>query len=175
MRVLFAMQVGQDARRDRTAFMMRLSFPRLFRLRLALLATTVWVAACSPAPEDAGSIVISDAWTRPTAAGMPMGVAYFTITNGTDVDDALIAASTPAAARVEMHETSIEDGMARMRPLTEIHVPAGGRVAVAPGGIHLMLVDLAQPLVAGTRVPLTLEFRTAGKLTVELSVEARGG
>lgn len=118
--------------------------------------------------------MISDAWTRPTATGMPMGVAYFTITNNTGVDDALIAATTPAAAHVEMHETSIEDGMARMRPLTEIPVREGGRVAVAPGGIHLMLVDLAQPLVAGSRVPLTLEFRHAGKLTVELSVEARG-
>jgi periplasmic copper chaperone A len=154
---------------------MRLSCPRLSRLRFALLATIVCVSACSPAPKAAGSIVIGDAWTRPTAAGMPMGVAYFTITNGTGIDDALISASTPVAARVEMHETSIEDGMARMRPLTEVHVPAGGRVAVAPGGIHLMLVDLVQPLVAGSRVPLTLEFRRAGKLTVELSVEARGG
>ena len=106
---------------------------------------------------------------------MPMGVAYFTITNGTDVDDALIAASTPAAAHVEMHETSIEAGMARMRPLNEVRVPAGGRIAVAPGGIHLMLVDLAHPLVAGSRVPLTLEFRNAGKMTVQLSVEVRGG
>jgi periplasmic copper chaperone A len=145
------------------------------RLSFALLAAMSCVAACTPEPEGASTLVVDDAWTRPTAAGMPMGVAYFTITNGTRVDDALIAASTPAAARVEMHETSIVDGLARMRPLTEIPVPAGGRVAVEPGGIHLMLVDLAQPLAAGSRVPLVLEFRTAGKLTVELSVETRGG
>lgn len=133
------------------------------------------LAACAPEPHGVKGVVISDAWTRPTATGMPMGVAYFTITNNTGADDALVAASTPAAARVEMHETSIEDGMARMRPLTEIAVPRAGRVAVAPGGIHLMLVDLVQPLEAGSRVPLVLEFRTAGKMTVELSVEARGG
>lgn len=144
------------------------------RLPFALLATFC-LAACAPEPKASHSLVISDAWTRPTAAGMPMGVAYFTITNGTSSDDVLIAASTPAAARVEMHETSIEDGMARMRPLTGIRVPAGGHVAVAPGGIHLMLVDLSQPLEAGSRVPLVLEFRTAGKKAVELSVEARGG
>jgi periplasmic copper chaperone A len=142
------------------------------RFSFALLAT-LCLAACTPEPE--GSLVISDAWTRPTAAGMPMGVAYFTITNGTGTDDVLIAASTPAAARVEMHETSIEDGMARMRPLSELRVPAGGQVTVAPGGIHLMLIDLVQPLAADTRVPLVLEFRTAGKITVELDVEARGG
>jgi copper(I)-binding protein len=145
------------------------------RRAFALLVAMSCMSACTPEPEGANTLVIGDAWTRPTAAGMPMGVAYFTITNGTRIDDALIAASTPVAARVEMHETSIEDGMARMRPLTEIPVPAGGRVAVAPGGIHLMLVDLAQPLEAGTRVPLVLEFRTAGKVSVELSVEARGG
>lgn len=145
------------------------------RLSFALLAAMSCVAACTPEPTGAETLVIGDAWTRPTAAGMPMGVAYFTITNGTRVDDALIAASTPVAARVEMHETSIEDGMARMRPLTEIPVPAGGRVAVAPGGIHLMLVDMTQPLEAGSRVPLVLEFRIAGRLTVELSVETRGG
>jgi periplasmic copper chaperone A len=144
------------------------------RLPLALLAA-LGLVACAPQPQGNSSLVISDAWTRPTAAGMPMGVAYFTITNGTSADDVLIAASTPAAARVEMHETSFEDGMARMRPLREILVPAGGTVAVAPGGIHLMLVDLVQPLEAGSRVPLVLEFRTAGKMTVELGVEARGG
>ena len=144
------------------------------RLPLALLAA-FFLIACAPQPKGGNSLVISDAWTRPTAAGMPMGVAYFTITNGTSADDVLIAASTPAAAHVEMHETSIEDGMARMRPLNEIVVPAGGSVAVAPGGIHLMLVDLVQPLEAGSRVPLVLEFRTAGKMTIELAVEARGG
>lgn len=148
---------------------------RLSSLAPALLAATLGLAACAPEPKAVAGMVIGDAWSRPTAAGMPMGVAYFTITNGTRVDDALIAASTPAAARVEMHETSIEDGMARMRPLTEIPVPAGGRVTVAPGGIHLMLVDLVQPLETGSRVPLVLEFRAAGKITVELHVETRGG
>jgi copper(I)-binding protein len=148
---------------------------RLSSFTLALLAASLGLAACAPEPIGVAGMEIGDAWSRPTAPGMPMGVAYFTITNGTPVDDALIAASTPAAARVEMHESSIEDGMARMRPLTEIPVPAGGRVTVAPGGIHLMLVDLVQPLEMGSRVPLVLEFRTAGKITVELRVETRGG
>jgi hypothetical protein len=136
------------------------------------------LCACGCAPDrgdEVAGIVIGDGWTRPTVDGMSMGVAYFTITNGTDEDDMLVAATTPAAARVEIHESKLEDGMARMRPLAEIRVPARGRVAVAPGGVHLMLVDLAQPLVAGTRVPLTVQFRKAGTMTIQLQVEARGG
>lgn len=121
----------------------------------------------------AGPIVVSGAWTRPTAAGMPMGVAYFVVRNTGSSADTLVAASTPAAARVEFHQTTFAGGMARMRPLREIVVPAGATVAVAPGGIHLMLVDLRAPLAAGTRVPLELEFRTAGKVEILLAVESR--
>jgi copper(I)-binding protein len=121
----------------------------------------------------AGAIVVSDAWTRPTAAGMPMGVAYFVVRNDGPTADVIVAASTPAAAHVEFHKTTLADGMARMRPLREIVVPAKGRVAVAPGGIHLMLVDLATPLVAGARVPMVLQFRSAGRVEIQLAVEAR--
>lgn len=145
-------------------------------LRRVALFATILVAAIVPAADrqaaSAGKIRISGAWTRPTAAGMPMGVAYFVIHNG-GVADAVVAASTPAAARVEFHQTTLSDGMARMRPLPEIDVPAGATVAVAPGGIHLMLVELAAPLAVGTRVPLTLVFRNAGKIEISLAVEAR--
>jgi iron complex outermembrane recepter protein len=121
----------------------------------------------------AGALVVGHPWSRPTMPGMPMGVAYFTVTNNGAKADALLRATTPAAASVEMHETRIEDGVARMRPLTEIEIAPGATIKVQPGGIHLMLVDLKQPLVRGTRVPLTLEFRAAGKVTVELAIEDR--
>lgn len=148
----------------------------MFRSTFALLAALVVagaVSAAGPREMRAGPIVISDAWTRPTAAGMPMGVAYFVVRNDGADDDVIVAASTPAAARVEIHQTTLADGMARMRPLREIAVPAKGKVAVAPGGIHLMLVDLVAPLAAGTRVPLILQFRTAGRVEIQLTVEAR--
>ena len=131
------------------------------------------VFAADPSVTRAGPLVISDAWTRPTAAGMPMGVAYFVVGNDGNAADTIVAASTPAAARVEFHQTTLADGMARMRPLAEITVPAKGKVEVAPGGIHLMLVDLAAPLAAGTRVPLFLQFRNAGRVEIRLAVEAR--
>lgn len=134
--------------------------------------------AATPPAADAievrkGAIVITGAWARPTAAGMPMGVAYFVVRNEGTSADAIIAASTPAAVHVEFHQTTLSDGMARMRPLQRIDVPAQGSVAVAPGGIHLMLIDLAAPLAAGSHVPLVLEFRNAGKITIRLAVEQR--
>lgn len=102
-----------------------------------------------------------------------MGAAYLSITNNGKVAEALLAASSPVAARVEFHQTTIVDGMARMRPLSEVEIAPGATVRIAPGGIHLMLVDLKAPLTPGTTVPLTLEFRVAGRITVELNVEAR--
>jgi len=101
-----------------------------------------------------------------------MGVAYLAITNHGKSPDSLIAASSPAAARVEIHESRIVDGVARMRPLTQVAIAAGATVKIEPGGIHLMLVDLKSPLTAGKPVPLTLEFRGAGRITVNLSVES---
>lgn len=147
-------------------------------LRVLIASITALVVASAvrgdePRVVRSGPIVISDAWTRPTAAGMPMGVAYFVVRNEGASDDAIVSASTPAAARVEIHQTTLSDGMARMRPLREIVVPAKGTVAIVPGGIHLMLVDLAAPLVAGARVPLVLRFRRAGPVEIRLAVESR--
>ena len=120
-----------------------------------------------------GKLSIGHPWSRPTMPGMSMGVGYLSITNHGTAPDALVAASTPAAASVEFHETRIDGGMARMRPLTEIAVAPGATVKIQPGGIHLMLVGLEAPLELGKSIPLTLEFRAAGKITVELFIEAR--
>ena len=151
--------------------------PQFRRVAAIVASATLLFATLLPAAEwpdvRKGAIVIHDAWTRPTAAGMPMGVAYFTVRNDGPKADAIVAATTPAAAHVEFHQTTLADGMARMRPLREIVVPAGGTVSVAPGGIHLMLVDLGKPLAAGARIPLVLEFRDAGKVEISLAVEAR--
>jgi len=93
-----------------------------------------------------GSLVISHPWSRPTAPGMPMGVAYLSITNRGKDAEVLVSVCTPVAARVEIHQTTIVDGMARMRPLGEIEIAPGATVKIEPGGIHLMLVDLAAAL-----------------------------
>jgi iron complex outermembrane receptor protein len=142
------------------------------RFLIALVSSLACAAALAH-DFHVGKIVIDHPWSRPTAPGMPMGVAYFTLTNHGSADDALIAASTPVAARVEFHQTTLADGVARMRPLAQVPLPAGKTVKVEPGGIHLMLVELRQALAPGSEVPLTLEFRDAGKVEVRLKIESR--
>ena len=119
-----------------------------------------------------GNLTISHPWSRATAPGMPMGVAYLTITNRGKAADVLVAASTPAAAQVEIHQTTMSDGMARMRPVQEVAIAPGRTVKIEPGGIHLMLVGLKQPLSPLDTVPLTLRFRDAGEITIQLSIES---
>src|SRR5262245_7644477 len=88
--------------------------------------------------------------------------------------DRLIGASSPAAARVELHVTEKKGDVLRMREVKSYAIPAGGSFELAPSGAHLMLVDLKAPLKEGTKVPLTLRFEKAGEVKVELQVRALG-
>jgi copper(I)-binding protein len=142
----------------------------MFRFALAFLAASIVAAAAHAQQYSAGTLVIGNPWSRPTIEGMPTGVAYFTITNRGAKPDRLIAARSPAAARVEFHRTTLEGGMAKMRAESSVTVAPGSTVRAEPGGLHLMLVDLKAPLVAGTTVPLVLTFEQAGDVTVSVKV-----
>jgi iron complex outermembrane receptor protein len=141
--------------------------------RILVAVAIAWSAAATGHDYQVGKIFIAHPWSRPTAPGMPMGVAYVTLENRGTAEDVLVSASTPAATRVEFHQTTLSEGIARMRPLARVVLPPGKSVKVEPGGIHMMLVDLKQPLQAGTQVPLTLVFRDAGKAEVLLNIESR--
>src|SRR5678815_2488028 len=97
----------------------------MFRRILLYVACASYAMAAHAHQYELGTLVIGHPWSRPPPPGMPMGVAYLSITNAGKSADALVAASSPAAARVEFHQTTLSDGVARMRPLTEI--------AIAPG------------------------------------------
>jgi copper(I)-binding protein len=120
----------------------------------------------------ATSVSVENAWTRATPPGARVGVGYLTIRSSTA--DRLVGASSPAAARVELHVTEKKGEVMRMREVKGYDVPAGGSFELAPGGAHLMLVDLKAPLKEGTKVPLTLRFERAGEVKVELQVRALG-
>ena len=115
---------------------------------------------------------VEEPWARATAPGAKVGAGYMKITSATA--DRLIGASSPAAARVEMHVTSKQGDVMRMREVKGYDIPAGGSFELAPSGAHLMLVDLKAPLKQGTKVPLTLRFQKAGEVKVELRVRALG-
>jgi copper(I)-binding protein len=141
---------------------------RYLPLFIPLLAIALVVPAVAHHYE-LGKLVIGHPWSRSTPTGMSTGVAYLSITNSGTETEVLTGASSPAATSVQFHETSISGGMARMRPLTEIVIAPGATVRIEPGAIHLMLIGLKAPLEAGKSVPLTLEFRRAGSITVQHS------
>lgn len=118
-----------------------------------------------------GHITVSDFWARASIGMAPNSGAYGQIASTRD--DRLVAASSPAAAIVEIHEHIKDQGVMRMREVPGgIQVPANSPVIMAPGGYHIMLINVTTPLQAGTTIPLTLQFEHAG--TVELTIPVRG-
>jgi hypothetical protein len=145
--------------------------------RAAMLAFAFLTLATAAFAHDyrVGDLHIDHPWTRATAPGARVGAAYMRIANGGAGPDRLIAARSPAAGRVEIHEMRMEGDIMRMRELEGgLDLPAGATVELNPGGYHIMLIDLARPLARGAKVPMTLTFARAGVVTVELAVEAAG-
>jgi len=139
---------------------------RSFAALLIVLIAGHAIAACS-----GGSMTVTEAWARPSMGMDRAGAAYLVIRNDTGKNDALIGASSSASARAELHETSTaSDGMTGMAPVSEIPVAAGGSATLEPGGFHIMLIDLVEPLVAGQTIDITLTFRGAGEVTVTAEV-----
>jgi len=121
----------------------------------------------------AGDLVITQAWSRATPGGAKIGGGYVTIENKGSQPDRLIGGSADVADRVQLHEMAVSNGVMTMRPLEKGLVIAPGKtVKLAPGGYHLMLVDLKRPLKQGDKLPITLEFEKAGH--VKLSFEVQG-
>lgn len=124
--------------------------------------------------ENSGSTVselhVENAWVRaPALPGRP-GALYFTIVNGTKAADRLVGVTSPDCGRAELHNHLHEDGVMRMRKVEGVDIPAGGSVAFAPSGYHVMLFDLEDSVVPGGTLKATLEFVKAGRVTIEAEV-----
>lgn len=143
---------------------------------LALFAVALGAAPQAHSQEiKAGDLMITQAWSRATPGGAKIGGGYLTIENKGAVADRLIGGSGDIAARVEVHEMSMKDGVMTMRPLDKgLAIEPGKTVKLAPGGYHLMLMDLKGPLKQGDKVPVTLEFEKAGKVKLSFDVQAVG-
>jgi copper(I)-binding protein len=130
------------------------------------------LAVCLATPALAADLSVSDAFSRATPGNGP-GVAYLTI-HGGNAPDRLVGASSPRAAKVEMHTMSMQGDVMRMREVDAIEIPANAPIRFAPGGLHLMLMGLKAPLKTGDKVPLTLTFQQAGTRTIDVPVGALG-
>jgi periplasmic copper chaperone A len=135
---------------------------------LVLLAMSAAAAAAEP-------VSIRDAWIRATPPGARTAAAYLTIVNS-GPEDRLLGGATPAAERLEVHTHVTEGGMSRMVRLDALELPAGETQRLEPGGLHLMLIDVAAPLTPGMTVPVSLELASGGRLQIDVPVvDARSG
>ena len=144
----------------------------MIRARRNLIVTLLALGATACGQTAREPIVVSDAWSNATPAGATVAAAYMEITAAEA--DTLLSATTTVADHIEMHTSSEEHGMMRMRPMPTAPLESGKPFKFAPGGAHFMLMGLRQPLAAGLRFPMTLQFEKAGTRTVQVLVVEPG-
>ncbi len=118
----------------------------------------------------AGDLHIQHPWSRALPPVAPTGAAYMKIENRGEASDTLIAADTPIAGYTELHEHVHEGELMKMQRIDNVVIAPGEQVEFSPGGYHVMLFELKEPLVAGNRYPMTLTFEHAGEIEVEVHV-----
>ena len=133
---------------------------------LTLGIQLISLSACQPA----GAVQITNIWARPALAGNNSAV-YFQIYNNTQSVDILNRADSEIAASVELHQSSLVDGVMKMEPQNSVEVPAGSTIEFKPGGFHIMLVNLKKDLKVGDSFTLTLQFQKLGPQTLQVTVK----
>jgi len=123
----------------------------------------------------AGDLSIEHPWSRETAPGQTSGGGFMMVLNNGTQPDKLMSATSPLAAEVQLHSSSVEGGVMRMRRVEGgIVIPAKGRLELKPGSYHIMFIGLKQPLRKGQQVPVTLKFQRAGKVDVKFTIQPIG-
>lgn len=149
-------------------------------VQLAFLGFTAILLGLNVPPAKAqnaerNGIAVSEAWAQATPPAAKTGALYATIHNSGDKPDRLISLESDVADAGVVHKMTMEGGIMRMRPLSKgLVVPPGDTVALAPGGMHGMLIGLKQPLKAGETFHATAVFETAGRIEISVPVVAMG-
>jgi copper(I)-binding protein len=132
-------------------------------------------AGAQPQAQAPGrTVLVERPWARATPPGAQTGAAYMTLVNNGAVVERLLGATSPLADKVQFHATVEEKGVSRMRETPTIEISPGAKATFAPGGQHIMLVGLKQPLKEGQSLPLTLEFETAGRIEAVVPIAKIG-
>ncbi len=122
-----------------------------------------------------GDLEIEHPWSRETPVGACVAGGYFTVKNNGASADRLVAVTSEVSAKAEVHQMAVSDGVMTMRRVDGgLEIPAGGTVALDPGGYHLMFIDLTRQPRKGENFPATLTFEKAGSVTVDFAVEGIG-
>ena len=140
---------------------------------LAAIALTIGAIVAFSISVRAGNLQIEHIHAPASIGAAKTGAAYFAIINDTNSAKRLISAATTAARKAELHNHLMEDGVMKMRKVEALDIPAGGRVMLKPGGYHLMMFGLRQPLKEGASFELQLTFERAGVMTLKVPVKSR--
>jgi hypothetical protein len=140
---------------------------------VAVLALAVAACGEDDGAEETGmdedTVHVADAWAR--SPSEDVGAVYFKAHNGAEEEDRLIGVSSPVAGRAEIHETVEQDGEMVMQPVGSVAIGPDEEVSFEPGGYHIMLFDLTEPLEVDSTITVVLEFENAGQIPIEAIVE----
>lgn len=147
-----------------------------FIFAIATLISFAFAVSAQAHDYKTSSLRIEHPWSRVTPRGAVVAGGYAKIENTGKTADRLIGASAELSGRTEIHEMAMEGGVMKMRALPNgIEIPAGGKVELAPGGLHIMFMELKQPLEEGKHFKGTLIFEKAGTVPVDFAVEGMAG
>lgn len=140
------------------------------RLVFTATASVVAMACGTRSTPTVPRVEVHHSWARIADSGATSG-AYMEIANNDTVAITLVGVTTTDAGAAEVHESMQQDGMAHMMPRTALRIPAGDVVTMAPGGLHVMLIDLRRALVIGDSVRLRLRFSDSTSVAVTAPVQ----
>lgn len=134
---------------------------------ISILEST-WI---STAQAQTSTIKVNEPFARATNPGQSVGAGYLTIENTSASADKLTSASFAKSQSVQIHEMKMDGNKMLMRDIGSLVIPANGKVELKPGGYHLMLMGLTEPLKAGDTITVTLQFEKAGKVVIKMPVK----
>ena len=149
---------------------MRFSRIGLTGVLVSSLLSTPFLSLNAQADGVTDKITINDPYVRAVPPMVRTTAAFMQIQNSDEVESFVVDAATPAAGAVELHMHTNDDGVMRMRRIPHIHLPPGKTVALQPGGLHIMLFDLASPLKPGEELPITLTFQDGSTKSISAIV-----
>ena len=141
------------------------------RMILSALLVVMMAGAALADGTKTGSVEVTGAWAR--ASVTKNGAVYLTLTNKGAEADALTGVTSSVADKVVIHEMAMDGTIMRMRALAALPLPVGTSVTAAPGGTHIMLMGLKEPLVAGTSITLRLTFEKAEETEISVPVKTQ--
>lgn len=158
-------------------------------LRAALLGVLVSVTAACQAENETGkaaaaapkaaatvtkaadAVKAENPFVRAVPPGQPNSAAFMVLNNSSAVAHQVVSATSPVANTVELHTHTNNNGVMEMRQIPQIDVPANGKAVLAPGGLHIMLIELRQELKAGESVAVTLTFEDGSTAVVDAPIQ----